>query len=168
MSPDISFHLTNDAYDHFAELLHPHGITVRDVSHSTGENLEQGRPVSESHAGFLNYNGFDFSYRRRKSIAPVDSLMQFIPRDNPNVQVFTTYLNVTCADFTNIDILEELFDRIELAFPQPKRPKRLIPPQRPWTKARIRSRVGCLILLLFFFLSCFFITYGIRAFFRGF
>jgi hypothetical protein len=172
MAPDVSFHLTNDSFDRFADLLRPHGITVRDTGKSTSENLERGSMESESYMGFLSFGGFEFHYHRHKSLSAENDLTRSILRDNqnlvvnPNVQVFTTYFDVTITDHEP-KVLEQLFVLLERAFPQPPRPPRSLPRPRPWTMARIRSRVGCLLLALLFFAMCFFPALGIRSFFHA-
>ena len=164
MAPDVSFHLTNDAYDRFAELLLPYGITVRDTWRNTSENLERGAMESDSYMGFLHFGGFEFRYHRHKSIGADNDFTRAIPRDNPNVQVFTTYFDVTWMDH-DPKVFAQLEALLTTAFTQPKRPTRILPRPHPATRARILKRFGCLLVVLIFSAVCFFAVYGIRAFF---
>src|SRR4051794_15556082 len=113
MAPDVHFHLTHDAYDHFAQLLAPHDVTVSDTIPSESRPESQHPAVSESASGVLRFRGHDFSYSRHKSVVE-----DMTPRDNPNIQILTTYLSVSVLAHEPL-VLEELFSLLEQVFPQP-------------------------------------------------
>ena len=162
MSPYISFHLTHDSFDRFAELLRPHGIVVRDTWHDSAEDLEASAPSMESYTGFLSFRDAEFSYNRHKSF-PGSSIAPFLPPRSHNVEVYSTYLSVDITGH-DADSLEQLFQAITAAFPQPERPKRLPFQPRPWTVRRLGKRAGCILAIAIFALICFFAAYGIRMF----
>ena len=165
MAPDVSFHLTNEAFDRFAELLQPHGITVRDAWRDTGENLERGSIESDERRGLLCFGGFEFSYFRHKSFSDDNELMPAGFRYNPNVQVFKTYFSVTITGHEP-KVLEQLFLVLERAFPQPERALPSLPRPRPWTFARVRSKIGCFLILFAICAICFFLFLGVRTYFH--
>jgi hypothetical protein len=165
MGPNVSFHLTHEEFDHFAERLLARDIIVRETWRSAEENLERGRKESEIYTGFLNFRGIEFSYNRRKSFSEGEEVVPGIPRRNPNLRVFTTYFDVTIIDHEPEEV-GQLFVQLEYAFPQPEDwTSSPLPPvlPRPWTPARILSKLGCLLLFAGFLGVCYVLILGVRV-----
>ena len=168
MAPDVTFHLSHDAYDQFAELLAPHAITVRDTAHDVHENLKTHSVAIESRSGFLTHQGREFVYRRQKSFPDSSFPWHLMPQESASVRVFREgSLSVTIGDHDSA-ALERLFAVLELVFPDPPRPQPSPQTVRSWTRFRLFKRLGCSIVLILFAVFCFFAFYGIRAFIRSF
>lgn len=165
MTYDAKFHLSHDAYDRFKELLAPFGVTVRDTTRHTTEDLETGSVSGESRSGFFLHGGQEFAYERQKTIPSADFPWHLLPGENPSVRVFRDGILSLPVTGDNLDAMEKVFDILEQIFPDPPRQQQQSRRVKAWTSTRLFPRIGCFIFLGLFAAFCFFAAYGIRAIF---
>jgi len=156
------FHLSDEQYDRFAELLGPCGITVRDRWRETREDLEKGKMEYEDCGGYLLMEKSMFGYTRRRYY----NVKESIPAEFPvRGEFFDTGFSVNIGS-QSPDNLAELFRLLDHVFPAGRPQPRVDWKPRPWTIRRIKVKLGCVLVSLIFIAICVLLLLGVRSLFQ--
>ncbi len=147
MSPDVDFTLTEEDFKSLGQRLPEQGIAVRPKSRETFEDLEKGCISHVCTSGILVFCNCEFIYH----------VWQDTRGYRLTIDAFAHRHGVGVA----------LVAAIKRAYPQPEHsfPDRPAPAGK-LDKSRVVNSMGCIGVLLFLCVICFFAVWGIWSFFR--
>jgi len=167
MIPQILFHLSHDDFDHFAEKIVPHGISVLDTESAVRKNLETGSIIEELVSGALIFQGARFTYERKKTIFDPDFRRDLVIQNSPSVRSFLDGCLTLVTVDSDPEVLSALVSILQLIFPNP--PAEPAPMEVVHRSARYRlfMRLGCSAFLVLIALICLLTFYGFHAFLQN-